>query len=70
LANPPIRLPGAAAIFSAASTGIPLARTHHLRHNPVLHERVLPINIVSSDAPRINPDEGVRFVPVGAALLE
>jgi len=70
LANPPIRLPGAAAIFSAASTGIPLALTHHLRHNRVLHERVLLINIVSSDAPRINPDEGVRFVPVGAALLE
>ena len=70
LENPPIRLPGAAAIFSAASTGIPLALTHHLRHNRVLHERVLLINIVSSDAPRINPDERVRFVPVGAALLE
>ena len=41
LANPPIRLPGAAAIFSAASSGIPLALTHHLRHNRVLHERAL-----------------------------
>src|SRR6516165_2242283 len=68
LANPPIRLPGAAAIFSAASSGIPLALTHHLRHNRVLHERVLLINIVSSDAPRINPDERVRFVPVGAGI--
>ena len=68
LGTPPIRLPGAAAIFSAASTGIPLALTHHLRHNRVLHERVLLINIVSSDAPRINPDERVRFVPVGAGI--
>ena len=34
LANPPIRLPGAAAIFSAASSGIPLALTHHLRTQP------------------------------------
>ena len=68
LANPPIRLPGAAAIFSAASSGIPLALTHHLRHNRVLHERVLLINIVSSDAPRINPDERVKFVPVGAGI--
>ena len=68
LANPPIRLPGAAVIFSAASTGIPLALTHHLRHNRVLHERVLLISIVSSDAPRINPDERVKFVPVGAGI--
>ena len=68
LANPPIRLPGAAVIFSAASTGIPLALTHHLRHNRVLHERVLLISIVSSDAPRINPGERVKFVPVGAGI--
>jgi len=68
LANPPIRLPGAAAIFSAASTGIPLALTHHLRHNRVLHERVLLISIVSSDAPRIDPDERVKFMPVGAGI--
>jgi KUP system potassium uptake protein len=68
LENPPIRLPGAAAIFSAASSGIPLALTHHLRHNRVLHERVLLINIVSSDAPRIVPDERVRLVPVGAGI--
>jgi KUP system potassium uptake protein len=68
LDNPPIRLPGAAAIFSAASSGIPLALTHHLRHNRVLHERVLLISIVSSDAPRINPDERVRLVPVGAGI--
>jgi KUP system potassium uptake protein len=68
LDNPPIRLPGAAAIFSAASSGIPLALTHHLRHNRVLHERVLLINIFSSDAPRIAPEERVRFVPVGAGI--
>jgi KUP system potassium uptake protein len=68
LDNPPIRLPGAAAIFSAASSGIPLALTHHLRHNRVLHERVLLINIVSSDAPRISPDQRVKFVPVGAGI--
>jgi KUP system potassium uptake protein len=29
--TPPIRLSGAAAIFTAATTGIPLALTHHLR---------------------------------------
>lgn len=63
-----MRPPGAAAIFSAASSGIPLALTHHLRHNRVLHERVLLINIVSSDAPRIDPDQRVKLIPVGAGV--
>ena len=68
LATPPMRPPGAAAIFSAASSGIPLALTHHLPHNRVLHERVLLIKIVSSDAPRIDPGQRVKLVPVGAGI--
>jgi KUP system potassium uptake protein len=48
LDTPPIRLTGAAAIFTAASTGIPLALTHHLRHNRVLHERVLLIASITA----------------------
>src|SRR5205807_8543614 len=68
LNNPPIRLPGAAAIFTAASTGIPLGLTHHLRHNRVLHERVLLLSTVSTDAPRIDPAERVTLAPVGAGI--
>jgi KUP system potassium uptake protein len=68
LANPPVRLPGAAAIFTAGTSGIPLALTHHLRHNRVLHERVLLVSTVSSDAPRVDPDQRVKLVPVGAGI--
>ena len=68
LANRPIRLPGAAAIFTAASSGIPLALTHHLRHNRVLHERLLLVSTVSTDAPRIDPAERVTLVPVGVGI--
>jgi KUP system potassium uptake protein len=64
----PLRLPGAAAIFTAASTGIPLALTHHLRHNRVLHECVLLVSTISTDAPRVNPDQRVKLVPVGAGI--
>jgi KUP system potassium uptake protein len=66
--TPPIRLPGAAAIFTAATTGIPLCLTHHLRHNRVLHERVLFIASVSVDAPRVDASERVTFIPVGAGI--
>src|SRR5712672_124493 len=68
LENPPLRLPGAAAIFTAGSSGIPLALTHHLRHNRVLHERVLLVSAVSSDAPRVSPDQRAKLVPVGAGI--
>jgi KUP system potassium uptake protein len=68
LENPPVRLPGAAAIFTAGASGIPLALTHHIRHNRVLHERVLLVSTVSSDAPRVEPDQRVKLVPVGAGI--
>jgi KUP system potassium uptake protein len=68
LDNPPIRLPGAAAIFTAASTGIPLALTHHLRHNRVLHERVLLIASINTDAPRVEPEQRIALVPVGIGI--
>src|SRR5262249_11417345 len=68
LENPPIRLPGAAAIFTAGSAGVPLALTHHLRHNRVLHERVLLIAALSVDAPRVDLERRVRLVPVGAGI--
>jgi KUP system potassium uptake protein len=68
LESRPIRLPGAAAIFTAATSGIPLALTHHLRHNRVLHERMLLVSTMTTDAPRVNPEERVKLTPVGAGL--
>jgi KUP system potassium uptake protein len=68
LESRPIRLPGAAAIFTAAASGIPLALTHHLRHNRVLHERMLLVSTTATDAPRVDPEERVRLIPVGAGI--
>ena len=68
LNSPPIRLSGAAAIFTAASTGIPLGLTHHLRHNRVLHERVLLIASISTNTPRVEPEDRIKLVPVGAGI--
>ena len=44
------------------------ALTHHLRHNRVLHERVLLVSTVNTDAPRVDPDQRVKLVPVGAGI--
>ena len=67
LTSPPLRLPGAAAIFTAASTGIPLGLTHHLRHNRVLHERVLLVSTVDSNAPHVDPNQRAT-IPIGAGI--
>ena len=68
LESRPIRLPGAAAIFTAGSSGIPLALTHHLRHNRVLHERMLLVSTTTTDAPRVDQEERVKLIPVGAGI--
>jgi KUP system potassium uptake protein len=69
LESRPVRLPGAAAIFTAASSGIPLALTHHLRHNHVLHERVLLVSVLTTDAPRVSPEGQVKLIPIGAGMI-
>ncbi|HEY2133366.1 MAG TPA: KUP/HAK/KT family potassium transporter [Acetobacteraceae bacterium] len=68
LERPPLRLPGAAVIFTAANSGIPLALTHHLRHNRVLHERVLLVSTNTTDAPRVDPSERAILTPLGAGI--
>jgi KUP system potassium uptake protein len=68
LTTPPIRLTGAAVIFTATSTGIPLTLTHHLRHNRVLHERVLLISVITTDEPRVDPEQRIKLVPIGAGI--
>jgi KUP system potassium uptake protein len=50
-----IRLPGTAAFLSAATSGIPLSLSHHLRHNRVLQSRVLLVSVMVVEDPRV-PD--------------
>ncbi|MBV9117786.1 MAG: KUP/HAK/KT family potassium transporter, partial [Acetobacteraceae bacterium] len=68
LQNPPLRLPGAAAIFTAATSGIPLALTHHLRHNRVLHERVLLVSTIITNTPRVEGGQRMKLVPLGGGI--
>jgi KUP system potassium uptake protein len=69
LKSPPLRVPGTAAIFAAASTGIPLCLTHHLKHNKVLHERVLLVSVTSTDEPRVSPERRVKLVPLAPGIV-
>src|SRR4051812_4495669 len=52
--TPPVRLPGTAAFLTAATVGMPVALVHHLKHNRVLHERLLLVSVVSLEEPRVD----------------
>ncbi|MBV8916022.1 MAG: KUP/HAK/KT family potassium transporter, partial [Acetobacteraceae bacterium] len=68
LTAPPLRLPGTAAVFTAGTTGVPLALTHHLKHNRVLHERILLISGLTTDAPYVDPARRVKLMEIGGGL--
>src|SRR6476661_7385792 len=51
------RLSGTAVFLASAPNGVPLALTQFVKHNHVLHERILLLTVVIEETPRV-PDEG------------
>jgi KUP system potassium uptake protein len=51
------RLPGTAVFLASAANGVPLALTQFIRHNHIMHERILLLTVIIEETPRI-PDEG------------
>ncbi len=66
-ANPPIRVPGAAAVFGSI-TGIPLALAHHFKHNHVLHERILLVSTLTTNAPQVAPEQRAKVTAMDCGL--
>jgi KUP system potassium uptake protein len=67
-ANPPIRIPGTAVFMATSPTWVPRALLHHLKHNRVLHERVLLVSVVVTDSPSVPESERAQVVPVGEGI--
>ncbi len=59
-ANPPVRVPGTAIFMTSDPEGAPAALLHNLKHNKILHERILILTILTKDEPYIFPDERVQ----------
>jgi KUP system potassium uptake protein len=54
------RVPGTAVFMTSSSSGVPHALLHNLKHNKVLHERVILLTVRIEDVPYI-PDEKKRI---------
>jgi KUP system potassium uptake protein len=61
----PIRVQGTAVFMTVSPVGVPLALLHHLRHNHVLHQKVIVLSIRSADVPTVPAAERVRLQELG-----
>jgi KUP system potassium uptake protein len=51
------RVPGTAVFFSAERDSVPTTLLHNLKHNKVLHERIVFLTVVTEEVPRISDEE-------------
>ena len=58
--EPPVRIKGTAVFMSGNRDGTPLALLHNLKHNQVLHSRVILLTIITADRPHVRRDERVQ----------
>jgi KUP system potassium uptake protein len=65
--RPPHRVTGTAVFMTSNPGSVPPVLLHHLKHNKVLHERVLLVSILTEDIPSVPSDARtiVRVLPAG-----
>ncbi|HEX7860179.1 MAG TPA: potassium transporter Kup [Verrucomicrobiae bacterium] len=59
--HPPHRVRGTAVFLNSNPNGTPLALMHNLKHNQVLHERVIILTIQTVEVPHVDPAERVEI---------
>jgi KUP system potassium uptake protein len=68
IAAPPIRVPGTAVFMTAQPRGIPPALAHNLRHNKMLHERVVLLTVSTASVPHVADDDRITTDAVGYGI--
>jgi len=59
------RVPGTAVFMSSANSGVPSALLHNIKHNKVLHERVVILTVAIQDVPFVETDERYDIKDLG-----
>lgn len=62
------RVSGTAIYMSGKELRVPNALLHNLKHNQVLHERVILLHVMTLDQPRANPGEILECTELGEGL--
>src|SRR3954463_10736086 len=58
------RLSGTAVFMAFSPTGVPLALTQFVKHNHVLHQRVVLVTVLIEESPRISDEDRAEIVEV------
>jgi len=66
----PPRVPGIAVFLTSAAGGAPPVLLHHLKHNQVLHERVVLLSIVTKDIPVVPEKDRIKCVELGEGFYQ
>jgi KUP system potassium uptake protein len=62
------RVPGTAVFMTSASSGVPHALLHNLKHNKVLHERVILLTVKIEDVPYVAEEKRHETMDYGAGF--
>nr|WP_230080044.1 potassium transporter Kup [Alteripontixanthobacter maritimus] len=63
--NSATRVPGTAIFMSSATGGVPSALLHNIKHNKVLHERVVILTVLIAEEPYVDPDARCEMHDLG-----
>ncbi|HVL29356.1 MAG TPA: potassium transporter Kup [Sphingomicrobium sp.] len=63
------RVPGTAVFMTTSMTGVPHALLHNLKHNKVLHERIMLLTVRIDDVPFVPEDKRVESKDYGAGFF-
>lgn len=63
--NSATRVPGTAIFMASSTAGVPSALLHNIKHNKVLHERVIILTVNITDAPYVDPNERCEYTDLG-----
>jgi KUP system potassium uptake protein len=59
--NSVTRVPGTAVFLTSTSDGVPPGLLHNMKHNKVLHERIIFLTVKIDDVPAIEDDKRLEF---------
>jgi len=64
-----IRVPGTAVFMASTSSGVPSALLHNIKHNKVLHERVIVLTVAIQNKPYSDPDHRFEVKDLGQGFF-
>ncbi len=68
--SPPVRVPGTAVFMASTPGSVPPVLLHHLKHNKVLHERVLLVSVVTEEIPSVPDAERLTVAALGGGFSQ